>query len=619
VEPLPLKWMLMLHLEFAMVVWRIVGVAALGQYLLGDRRVSGLGAVFFLFPSIFIYDQNIGGSADHVLGAAAVPIFLGLARTLPRFHLRWAVVTGVAAGVHILTKYQAVYMVFVVAVLVLLRLAYFAIVPAFAWVRRKWGVHRGGLGHALLPRRNFWVAPFLILGAALLVSSPHFIKNAVFYQNPVYPFLSRLFPSSFDDWEPPERDKNPGRTRSKDAQRSHKAKTSRPSLSDEPSGSPPTGPKKPYDFRFRPRTHDFAPQGDSKLEKLVWANKTFLDWPFVPGNRSLTEQRSYMGALFTLLLPVLLFLRRAGRIWLALLATYLAFLIWGLTNANDRYLLAFLTLPMGVAAALLVRSWEHGPLARLGTICLVAVQVVWGFDAPFFYGGQRLNDAVALLRSGYSGAKDEKRFPYRRSERQLSDSLPKDAVVLGRYYKDLVGIDRTMLNTHAPIQTYVDFAKLTSVRDFWQICHDRGITHLLYPDGQRQPVRAQEAVLFDALVEASEEKRRMHGVVIAELGDEPPAETGPFYVYVRGMREYDDGVYPVQKLGLDHRQPRPKKPVVPWRPAKNTTREGLEELFELSSALYVQTKVLRPDESALMNERFRKVESFGSVQVWLRK
>src|SRR5690606_19289192 len=123
-----------------------------------------------------------------------------------------------------------------------------------------------------------------------------------------------------------------------------------------------------------------------------------------------------------------------------------------------------------------------------------------------------------------------------------------DAVVLGRYYKSLLGFDRTTLNTHADIQTYIDFKNLRSLDDFWQICRDRGVTHLLYPDAERQPVRAHELVLFDALVEKSHEKRKMSGLVIAELPKDPPGHTEPFLVLVRGMREYQDGLYPVHLL-----------------------------------------------------------------------
>jgi hypothetical protein len=608
--PEPLRWILMLHLEFAMVVWRIVGVVAIATYLLGGRRIPGLGAVFFLFPSVFIYDQNIGGSADHVLGASAAPIFLALCRTLPRFHLRFALLTGIFAGVHILTKYQAVYMVFAVAVTVFVRFVGLGVPAMLARIFP--GVRARFHPRSIAPRK-LWGAPLLILGGALFVSSPHFIKNTIFYQNPVYPFLSKAFPSTFDDWQPPpdeDEEESPAERETNGGVRKR-----RPEKSAALEGSPQAG-RDPHDFRFRSRSFEFKPQGESSLEKVVWVHKTFFDWSFLPGNRSLTQQRPYMGALFTLLLPTLLFLSGASRIWLGLGVSYLAFVAWGITGANDRYLLAFLTLPMGTAAALLVRALEAGRLARLGTSVLVLVQLVWGFDAPFEYGGQRLTDAIALIRSGYRSPSDDARFRYRRSERKLSETLPEDAVVLGRYYKAILGINRTMLNTHPDIQTYIDFKKLTNVRDFWQLCKDRGITHLLYPEGERQPTRAQEAILFDALVEVSPGKERLYGNVVAPLDSEPPADDGPLLVYVQGIHEYQDGVYPVNKLSLDNRVPRPKNPPKPLASLVGASRE---EIFEKVSALYVRERSLRGDEQSLSAYEFRKVESFDRIELWLKK
>jgi hypothetical protein len=66
-ELLPQHWMLSLHLEFTIVLWRIVGALAVARWLLGGRDVRGLWAGFFLFPSIFIYDQSIGGSPDQFI------------------------------------------------------------------------------------------------------------------------------------------------------------------------------------------------------------------------------------------------------------------------------------------------------------------------------------------------------------------------------------------------------------------------------------------------------------------------------------------------------------------------------------------------------------------------
>src|SRR6185503_6668625 len=59
-----LRWMMCLHTEFTVLVWTLVGVAAATRWL-AERDVRGAWAAFVLFPGIFVYDNNLGGSADH--------------------------------------------------------------------------------------------------------------------------------------------------------------------------------------------------------------------------------------------------------------------------------------------------------------------------------------------------------------------------------------------------------------------------------------------------------------------------------------------------------------------------------------------------------------------------
>lgn len=606
-DPVQLKWMLILHLEFAIVVWRMVGAAAMARYLLGGRKVPGLWAAFFLFPSIFIYDQNIGGSADHYVGVTAVPIFLALMRALPSFHVGYAILTGVAAGLHILTKYQAIYSVVAVATFASCRCLY-GIFARFYRARKGRSLPEG----APSPRALL-LGPALILLGALVVSSPHFIKNTVYYQNPVYPFAQKLFPSSFDDWEPPARDEavtllSEGRGKKREKSRS------RAGEDDGPLPSQKKRKKDPWDFEFGPRGIDFKPQGDGFVEKVVWWHKTLADWPFLTGNRGFTEGRPYMGAVFVLLMPALLLIRGSRRLWLATGYVYVVSSVWALTSANDRYLLTILSLPIGLCAALIVRVAELGRLARVGLSCLIGVQLLWGTDAPLQYGGARFADAVSLVRAGHSGKTLEERLRYRKNELTVSASLPKDAVVLGRYYKSLLGFDRMTLNTHADIQTYIDFKNLMSLDDFWQICRDRGVTHLLYPEGERQPVRAHELVLFDALVEKSHNKRKMSGLVIAELSPEPPGHPEPFLVLVRGLKEYQDGLYPVQLLSLDNRRESKKGP----RPLSSYRKDNASALLEKAHAVLLGGRKGSFDGASL-DEAFYQVERFRGLEVWLRR
>jgi len=74
------RWMMALHIEFALFLWTLVGVAAGIQRLIGDFTLPATWASFFLFPIIFVYDSNIGGAADHVSAFFAMPVVLATLR-----------------------------------------------------------------------------------------------------------------------------------------------------------------------------------------------------------------------------------------------------------------------------------------------------------------------------------------------------------------------------------------------------------------------------------------------------------------------------------------------------------------------------------------------------------
>jgi len=638
IEQLPVRWMLMLQLEVGAVVWRLVGAAAVARYCLKERYVPGLWACFFLYPSVFIYDQNVAGSADHVLGMTAAPLFLAVARMIKRFDVRYSVLGGVAAGCHILTKYQAVYMVAATAGVVALRFVWLLLLALLERRRQKRGKAPPS-GAAGVPLRQVWAAPAVLLGVALLLSSPHFIKNTVFYQNPLYPFASRVFPSTFDDWKKPSQKKKlsqlpapgaHGRSRPVPSVLGAVGWASQDGLlallqprpiqldqhegTEAPDADSDESPEddEDSDFSFKARNFSFDPQGDSLLERMVWVHRTLWDWSFRTGNRNLTQYRPYMGSLFTLLLPTLLFLRPARRLWFATLYMYLAFLVWALTNANDRYLLSFLSVPIGISAALLVRAWSLGRFARLGLTGLVASQFVFATEAPFVYAEKRLEDAAGLIRRGYGRGSLQNRFPYHQSSQRLTGEFPPDAVILGRYFKANLGFDRTTLNTHRPIQSYINFSRLENPRDLWQICKDRGVTHLLYPESQRKPVAVQDAVLFDALSDISLDRKKVSGNVIVRLADQPPPNTRPFMVLVRGVRPYQDGLFPVKKLSSDNPSEPASEPKLEWN------EDSAQEILDQADALYMRG-TLRGEEEALVESEFYRVEKFGSIGVWLRK
>jgi hypothetical protein len=340
-----LRWMMALTVEFTMVLWKIFGALTAAQWIMGKTGPRGLWAAFFLFPSVFIYDQNIGGSADHFMGFFAAPAFIALVLAAERLETRACILLGVMLGGALLTKYQAVYLLGISGAILGLRWCYFALrllrksepsdgVPALGW-------------------RSLSMAALFVAVPTLVVSSPHFIKNIIFYHNPVYPFNQGLFPST------------------------------------------PTHEKSKFFMDYAYANYPYLPKGEG-VEKIWNAIKLFFTFSFVP-HYSFTKYYVSMGSLFTLLLPTILLVRGQRRLAIGAFASFIGIMCWALTYVGDRYLQAIIALPIAVTAAMLVRVWELGRIGRVGLATLVAFQVIWGSDAMFYSGQGRLKSAVALI------------------------------------------------------------------------------------------------------------------------------------------------------------------------------------------------------------------------------
>lgn len=556
-------WMLSLHLEYAIVIWRLVGAAALARWLLGGRDVRGLWAGFFLFSSIFVYDQSIGGSADHFLGFFAVPIVLAALRALERFDVRWCVLLGVALGGHVLVKYQGVYLFAAISVAVALRFA-------FLLGRRSWRSRQGLLG----PDDVSWRALLRGLGALTvaftLVSSAHFGKNALFYKNPVYPFAQKLFESSY-----PKR--------------------------------------QPGFYAETPIREAFAPKQQG-LQRQVWAVGKVFDHSLHTANRNLTKRRPYMGSLFSLLLPCALLLPGRRRFGAVIGVVTIAFMVWANSAPNDRYLLAFYDLCIGTGLALVVGVWELGWAARAGLVPLVLLQAVWSGDAALYYGRKQLNAALELIAKGYE-AKYDDRLPARGAQQQITRATPKNAVILARNYKGLLGLDRTVLSDIRSAQDYISYSHLKDSRALYDLIRSRGVTHLLYPKGQRRPERWNNAILFTELfVHHAKNVQRFGRLMLGELPGQPPPRAVPFLVVVSGVRGVADGIYAVEQLDFDPRGPERFAP----RPRPRHPLSAASRVLGDVQALLIGNRKLK----ALSEEQraeFASAESWDGDELYLRK
>jgi hypothetical protein len=555
--------MLSLHLELAIVLWRVLGAAALARWLLGGRDVRGLWAGFFLFPSVFVYDQSIGGSADHFLGFFAVPVVLAAARALERFDLRWCVLLGVALGGHVLVKYQGVYLFAGITLAVLARLAYLA---GRYWLRRR----RGSLTELDVGGRALARGVGALALSFLLVTSAHFGKNAVFYHNPFYPFAQKVFKSSV--------------------------------------------PKRQPGFYVETPIKEAFEPSEQGLRRQVWAFRKVFDYSLHTSNRGLTEHRPYMGALFSLLLPCALLVPARRRHGLVVGVATVAFLAWANSAPNDRYLLAFLDLAIGTTLALIVQVWELGWPARVGLVPLVSLQLIWGGDAMLFYGKKQLSAALDLVSRGYDGRYDD-RLATRGTQRQITRATPPNAVILARNYKGLLGLDRLVLSDIRAGQDYVSYANLKDTRQLFELLKSRGVTHLLYPKGQRRPERWNNAILFtDLFVHDAKRTKRFGKLVLGELPTEAPPHELPYLVASFGIRGVKDGVWALEQLDFDPRGPERFSPL----PRPRFRLSELRGMLGQVHALLIGNR--RSDALSEQELReFELVESWESDQLWLRR
>ncbi len=492
-----LRWMMALHNEFGLFVWTLVGVSAGVRRLTGEPGLRAAWVGFFLFPIIFVYDNNLGGAADHIAAFFAVPMLLAALALWETFTPNRAALLAITAAGGLLTKYQMAYLFVPIALLLTAR-----------WALLAFRLRRGRplSGDASVGWRELGRTPLVLCGVGALLVAPHFLKNLIFYNNPVYPLATELF-----------------------------------------TGSWPTVPGGADLIRYVFTDDKWRPKG-SALEKLWHAAKLFFTFSFYP-HYSFTRSVPAMGSLFTLLLPLLVVLPRVGRIWFGAVMASGAILIWAYTYNVDRNLQIFMPLMACVAVAVLVRAWRLGWLARAGLAPLVLLQVVWGSDALFYSGYGRLESSVNLIRTGFEGNAHGRLEGYRRTFLSLEAAIPEQARVLLHTSHVSLGIDREVIQDWAGFQGLISYDGLRSVRELYDYFSAHGITHILFEPGARGAPSKQEEILFHGLVTGYAEPMGTFGHFrLLRMPEIPPPDEAPYRVAMLGMAPYEDGLYPVEAL-----------------------------------------------------------------------
>jgi hypothetical protein len=491
----PLRWMLALHNEFFFFVWTLAGVGAVARWLLDEGSLPGAWAGLFLFPGILVHDIHIAGGADHFLAFFAPILFLATVRAIEDFSIRNCAIVGIVAGGAALTKYQAIYMIGGSGALI-----------AVSWLRQVVAARSQGRAVSQVLRGPLVTGAATIIVVGLLVTAPHFLKNIVFYNNPVYPFAQDVF-----------------------------------------TGSTPSVPDAAEFVRTVFQEERWQPKGDLGA-RLSNAVKLFFTFSFEP-HYSRTKNFPIIGSLFTLLLPSLLFLAKPRRLWLAVAWCFVGIVVWGSTYLVDRYLVSIVPLMAAATVVILIRLWRFGWIARVGIIPLVALQVVWAGDATVYSNMHRLKSSMALVNSGYAGNTDAVFANYRSAYRKLSDALPQDARVVLHSARLCLGIDRDLTYDITGAQGLISYAGIAGPRELYDYYRSLGFTHLVYTPNNRPGMVRQANILFLELVHHyGLNPTNFGGYRLVELPQTPPPDDSGYDVLMLGMGGYRDGLYPVESL-----------------------------------------------------------------------
>ena len=466
------------HVELVVFIASLGGVSLLARWCaaLGGVRVQHAWAAVFLFPGILLYDSSLSGAADHVLAFWAPFIFLLLRRTLRDWDARSAILLGALVAGALLTKYQAAYLCAGPGLALLWR-------AGRTWWRK--GPAGTAASHAPLARLRAALLPLGACGAAILVATtPLWLRNWIWYGDPVYPMLPHLF--SPRPWVP---------------------------------GTDPD--------RFLQLT-SWTPQG-TFLEKLGETLLATVEFSFKPHDWwNLHADLPVFGSLFTLGLPLLLFVAPRRRLLGLAAATWLGLGVWYWTYHQDRYLQALVPWMAAFLAAILAVTWRRGWPGRLAVAVLVVAQVIWGGDIFAIPTHAMIGEAPAKMTLDLISAGYRADWPAQREAHQDLEAvgrvLPPRSKVLVHERLVHLGLEAMSVADSPGTQGGISYRTLGSPRRVHELLRSFGVTHVLWRPGFSigwQTV-ADDLVFFDFAEHVLERPQELVGLTLASLPAAPP-------------------------------------------------------------------------------------------------
>ncbi len=551
------------HLEFCCFLFTLGGIVALTRRLVPRSRARLTWVLRFAFPGVFVYDSTLSIGADHIAAIFAVPIFLLLLRAWRALEPRWMLLLASVIAGALMTKYTGA--------LLLVGYPLLAIAVRIVWLGIARILKRGP------PLRAWALGVGTFTGALLVLTGAQWLKNWIWYGDPVYPLMYGVF-------------------------------TPRPWTADA---------AERFQLGFV-QSELWRPERNlagvvESLEVLATFSFVPHDWPQFHGKTPV------FGSLFTLSVLALPFLKKTARIWSLVLATHLGILAWFWTHHQDRYLQAAVPWMTAVTAAALIGVFRSNVVARVLALGVVTLQAAWGASLPLFEAhaitGSPYRTSMALLTTGLKKDYDKRLKPYG-GYYELGSALGRDDKLLMHDQRQRLGIRARGVSDLPNNQGGISYGFLDSPRAVYDLFKGFGVTHLAWGTSSwsGNDSLASELVFEQFAERYTLDKRRVGGLTLGRMPDVPPAGPGISHVAIFGCdRPYPSGLYPLSALryhGYKTEPPPPPPEVVAGPPPAPETA-----ILDRADAVVIESRCRRK----LDLKRFDRLEASKRYELWFRR
>jgi hypothetical protein len=569
------KMLLCAHLEFVIfAITTVVGIPALVRRVVPRADPRVVWAARFLFPGVLLYDSSLSAGADHIGALFGIPAALLLFRAWRRLDPRPMLLLATVLSAALLVKETIA--------LVLVPFPVLAVVLRAGMLA--WRSFRGrGSAEEL---RNAWRSPLLAAGAALLLTTPLWFENLVWYGDPLYPNLNKFFAPR------------------------------------------PWSPDAAYRFHYGYQDEQlWSPSRD--LKGLVDTLEALVSYSFVPHDwKRFHHAVPVFGSLFTLLLVTVPVYGGSRRIWALIGWIHLGIFAWFSVHHQDRYLQGLMPLMATATAAMLLAIWRgDSRVVRGALVVLVGLQLVWGGDVYFFQthamARSPLKKSIDLLSAGFE-KKYESRFNVQNSYQAIGKQLPKHARLLMHETNINLGTGATTVLDNPGWQYAIEYGSLKSPADMIPLLRGLGVTHV-YARPERSKGKdsiAGDIRFMDYVRRRATKSASVAGGILVEVGDALP---GPFDDTVAMLscgQDYEPGQYLVNDLSTPPFGPRLAELPEPRTPA--TLPEDAAKLVETSEYVVLDPHCIdggvpRLHEThTLLTRRAGSSGKLAAYEIWAR-